>query len=87
MFFVIVVIVIDINIENSEYISFRFELIYLFFLNENNCNWYKRKYVFDKINKDVMKKCKMFFDVNVLIINNFYGGVLKGFDYICISCS
>lgn len=33
-----VVIVIDINIENSEYISFRFELIDLLFLNENNCN-------------------------------------------------
>lgn len=68
MFFV--VIVIDINIENSEYISFRFELIDLLFLNENNCNWYKRKYVFDKINKDVMKKCKIFFDVSVLIVNN-----------------
>lgn len=36
------------NIENSEHISPRLELIDLPFLNENNCNRHKRKHASDK---------------------------------------
>lgn len=84
---VTVVTATDTNIENSEHISPRLELIHLPFLNENNCNRQKRKHASDKTNKDVMKKRKTFSDVNASIINNFHGGVSKGPDYICTSCS
>lgn len=75
------------NIENSEHISPRLELIDLPFLNENNCNRHKRKHASDKTNKDVTKKRKTFSDVNASIVNKFHADFSKGPDYICTSCS
>lgn len=65
-----VVTATDTNIENSEHISPRLELIDLPFLNENNCNRHKRKHASDKTNKDATKKRKTFSDVSASIVNN-----------------
>lgn len=75
------------NIENSEHISPRLELIDLPFLNENNCNRHNWKHASDKTNKDVTKKRKTFSDVNASIVNKFHADLSKGPDYICTSCS